>query len=84
MKSTGITRKIDELGRIVLPIELRRTINISDRDTLEIYVENDRIILKKYGQTCTFCGENTSLLKFKNKCVCPRCTSELKNLGRMA
>jgi len=54
MKSTGIIRKVDELGRIVLPIELRRMLDIAERDELEIYMENDRIILQKYEPTCVF------------------------------
>ena len=54
MKSTGIIRKVDELGRIVLPIELRRTLDISERDELEIYMENDRIILQKFEPACVF------------------------------
>ena len=56
MKSTGIVRKIDELGRLVLPIELRRTLEISDGDSLEIFVEDNTIILKKYQPACIFCG----------------------------
>ena len=55
MKSTGITRKVDELGRIVLPIEMRRTLDIAERDELEIFVENDRIVLQKYEPSCIFC-----------------------------
>ena len=58
MKSTGIVRKVDELGRIVLPIELRRTLNIDIKDSIEIYVENDSIVLKKFEPTCIFCGSN--------------------------
>ena len=56
MKSTGIVRKVDELGRIVLPIELRRTLDIDVKDALEIYVEGSQIILKKYEPACVFCG----------------------------
>ena len=58
MKSTGIVRKVDELGRIVLPIELRRTLEIADRDPLEIYVEGSSIVLKKYRPTCIFCDSD--------------------------
>ena len=54
MKSTGIVRKVDELGRIVLPIELRRNLDIAERDGMEIFVENDRIILRKYEPACVF------------------------------
>ena len=56
MKSTGIVRKVDELGRIVLPIELRRTMGIDVKDALEIYVEGDTIMLRKYEPSCVFCG----------------------------
>ena len=57
MKSTGIVRKVDELGRIVLPIEMRRTLDIAEKDALEIYVEGDSIILRKYQPACIFCQE---------------------------
>ncbi|MCR4770979.1 MAG: AbrB/MazE/SpoVT family DNA-binding domain-containing protein, partial [Oscillospiraceae bacterium] len=56
MKTTGIVRQVDSLGRIVLPIELRRTLDIAERDSLEIYVEEDRIVLKKFAPSCIFCG----------------------------
>ncbi|GEN89345.1 AbrB/MazE/SpoVT family DNA-binding domain-containing protein [Oceanobacillus sp. FSL W8-0428] len=61
MKSTGIVRKVDELGRVVIPIELRRTLDIKEKDTMEIYVDNDRIVLKKYrpNMTCQITGELT-------------------------
>ena len=58
MKSTGIIRKVDDLGRIVLPIELRRVLDIAERDELEIFMENDRIILQKYEPACIFCGSS--------------------------
>jgi transcriptional pleiotropic regulator of transition state genes len=59
MKSTGIVRKVDELGRVVIPIELRRTLGIAEKDSLEIYVDDERIILKKYkpNMTCHVTGE---------------------------
>lgn len=59
MKSTGIVRKVDELGRVVIPIELRRTLGIEQKDALEIYVDDDKIILKKYmpNMTCSITGE---------------------------
>lgn len=78
MKSTGIVRKVDELGRIVLPIELRRTLDIAEKDSLEIYVDDNRIILKKYEPTCVFCGSSKDVLSFKGKNICPNCLSELK------
>ena len=77
MKSTGVVRKLDELGRIVLPIELRRTLDISVRDTLEIFVEEDKIILKKYHPACIFCGNPKGVTSFKGKNVCPDCIREL-------
>lgn len=78
MKSTGIVRKVDELGRIVLPIELRRTLNIDIKDSIEIYVENDSIVLKKFEPTCIFCGSNENLKTFHDKNVCGKCLNEMK------
>lgn len=78
MKSTGIIRKIDELGRIVLPIELRRKMDISEKDSLEIYVDGDSVILKKYEPTCIFCGESKNVISYKDKNVCASCVQELK------
>ena len=77
MKSTGIMRKIDELGRVVLPIELRRKMDISEKDSLEIYVEGDSIILKKYQPSCIFCGEPKNVIAFKGKNVCENCVQAL-------
>ncbi|HIV67446.1 MAG TPA: AbrB/MazE/SpoVT family DNA-binding domain-containing protein [Candidatus Butyricicoccus stercorigallinarum] len=77
MKSTGIVRKVDELGRIVLPIELRRTLNIDVKDSLEIYVDGAQIILKKYEPACVFCGNAKDIVHFKDKNVCRRCLNEL-------
>ena len=57
MKSTGVVRKVDELGRIVLPIELRRSLDIAEKDALEIYVDGEQVVLKKYQPACVFCGE---------------------------
>lgn len=78
MKATGITRKIDELGRIVLPIELRRGLGISEKDSLEIYVEDEKIILKKYKQACVFCNNDENLVDFNGKYVCADCIAQLK------
>lgn len=77
MKSTGIVRKIDELGRVVLPIELRRTLDIDIKDPLEIYVDNSSIILKKYAPACVFCGDADDIINFKGKNVCKKCIKEL-------
>ncbi|HHV59389.1 MAG TPA: AbrB/MazE/SpoVT family DNA-binding domain-containing protein [Clostridiaceae bacterium] len=79
MKSTGIVRKVDELGRVVLPIELRRTLDIAEKDALEIYVEGNTIILKKYEPACLFCGNARDVLVYKGKSICPDCMREIKN-----
>lgn len=78
MKATGITRQIDALGRVVLPMELRRTLNICVTDPLEIYTEEDKIILKKYTPGCTFCNNSSDLTNFKGKRICPQCLAALK------
>jgi transcriptional pleiotropic regulator of transition state genes len=76
-KATGIVRKIDELGRIVLPIELRRSLEIPDGAPLEIYVNDDEIILRKYTMSCTFCGNNEDLKIILNRPVCSDCLDKL-------
>lgn len=78
MKSTGIVRKVDELGRVVLPIELRRTLNIAEKDALEIYVDGQNIILKKYEPACIFCGNAKDVIIHKNKNICSECLSDIK------
>ena len=80
MKSTGIVRKVDELGRIVLPIEMRRTLDIGERDSLEIFVEKDSIILKKYQSSCVFCGSMKDVVRFEEKNICGECIEKLKTL----
>ncbi len=80
MKSTGIVRKVDELGRIVLPIELRRTLEIAERDSLEIYVEGSTIILKKYEPACIFCGDAKDVVNYKGRNICKNCLEEMKKI----
>ena len=80
MKSTGIVRRVDELGRVVIPIELRNKFNISEKDPIEIYVDGSSIILKKYEQSCIFCGNTKNLVEYKDKLVCDKCTSLLNSL----
>lgn len=80
VKSTGIVRKVDELGRIVIPIELRRNLDIDEKDSLEIYVEDDHIILKKYSPACAFCSNVGGITVFKGRNVCQTCLSELTEL----
>ncbi|NFB55937.1 AbrB/MazE/SpoVT family DNA-binding domain-containing protein [Clostridium botulinum] len=78
MKNIGIVRKIDPLGRIVLPKELRKALNIKDNETsLEIYTEGEEIILKKYEPACIFCGEAKEVINFKGKNICKICLKEL-------
>jgi transcriptional pleiotropic regulator of transition state genes len=79
MKSTGIVRKVDELGRVVLPIELRRTLDIAEKDALEIYVDANSIILKKYEPACIFCSDAKDVVSYKGKNICPNCLKELKS-----
>ena len=77
MKSTGIVRRVDELGRVVIPIELRRSLDIGIRDQLEIYVEGSKIILRKHEPNCVFCGAAEDVILFKGKNVCAACAKEL-------
>ena len=79
MKSTGIVRKIDDLGRIVLPIEQRRILEIGDRDSLEIFIEDNMLILKKYQPACIFCGNAKDVMTFKGRNICPNCIHEINN-----
>ena len=81
MKSLGIVRRIDHVGRIVLPKELRRLFDLVDNeDSLEIFVEDDKIILKKYEPTCIFCGDSKNVTNYKGKNICAGCVKELKKL----
>ena len=77
MKATGIVRKVDELGRIVLPIELRRTLNIEIKDSLEIFVDGESIILKQYKPCCVFCGEGSDMVTHMGKNVCAECAKAI-------
>lgn len=77
MKATGIVRKIDSLGRIVIPMELRTLLDISEKDPLEIFIEEDRIILKKYSPNCVFCEATENLTLYKGKLICPQCIKDL-------
>lgn len=79
MKSTGIVRKVDELGRIVLPIELRRNLDIEERDPVEIFLEGDKIVLQKYEPACLFCGSSVGLTQYRGKNVCRDC---VRNMNR--
>ncbi|MBP3270891.1 MAG: AbrB/MazE/SpoVT family DNA-binding domain-containing protein [Ruminococcus sp.] len=77
MKSTGIIRNVDDLGRIVLPIEIRRTFDLDTKDQVEIYTDNDMIILKKFQRSCIFCKSSEDIKIYKDKAVCAKCLEEL-------
>lgn len=77
MKSIGMVRKIDDLGRIVLPMELRRQFGVSPRDALEIYTDDDKIILKKYEPACIFCGDASGIVNFEGRNICPNCAKKI-------
>lgn len=79
MKSTGIVRKVDELGRIVLPIELRRTLDINEKDSIEIFVEGNRVVLQKYQPACVFCGSAEDVFTFMGRNVCSKCCEQMKS-----
>ncbi|MCE5220977.1 MAG: AbrB/MazE/SpoVT family DNA-binding domain-containing protein [Clostridium sp.] len=78
MKSTGVVRRVDELGRIVIPIELRRTLDIAEKDALEIYVDGEQIILKKYEPACIFCGDARDVINYRGKNICTKCLEQIK------
>ena len=78
MKSTGIVRKVDELGRIVLPIALRRTLDIAEKDSMEIYIEGDAIILRKYQPACIICDSAKDIVSYRGKNVCSDCIRMLE------
>ncbi len=80
MKSTGILRSVDELGRIVLPKSMRQNLEISERDQLEIYTEGDRIVLRKHQPSCIFCEGTENVVFFNGKRVCAACLEELKRM----
>ncbi len=79
MKSTGIVRRVDELGRVVIPIELRRTLQIDESDPLEIYVDGEKIYLQQYRSACIFCGSTKDVINFRGKNICKSCLEAAKN-----
>lgn len=82
MKSTGIVRKVDELGRVVIPIEIRNQFNIVEKDPIEIYVNGSSIVLKKYEPNCIFCGNNKDLLSYNDKLICSDCAKKIGTLEK--
>lgn len=80
MKSTGIIRRVDELGRVVIPIELRNKFGIAEKDPIEIFVDGSNIVLKKFEPNCIFCGSSKKLSEYKDKLVCDKCLEKLSGL----
>lgn len=78
MLSTGIVRKVDELGRVVLPKELRGTLDIAIKDPLEIYVDGKTILLKKYQPGCVFCGSAKNVMRIHDQNICPECRKDFQ------
>ena len=82
MKSTGIIRRVDELGRVVLPIELRNKFGITEKDPMEIYVDGSSIVLKKYEVNCIFCGNTKNLIEYQDKLICEKCAEKIAKLNK--
>ena len=82
MKSTGIIRRVDELGRVVIPIEIRNQFNIVEKDPIEIYVDRSSIILKKFEPNCIFCGNTKNLIEYYDKLICEDCSKKIADLTK--
>ena len=81
IKSTGIVRRMDELGRVVIPMELRNQFKIVEKDPIEIFVDGSSIILRKYLPNCIFCGGTKDLLEYNDKLICNKCADKISNLN---
>ena len=77
MKATGIIRRVDELGRVVIPIEIRNKFDIAEKDPIEIYVDGSSIVLKKYEPNCIFCGNSKNLISYNDKLICKKCAEKI-------
>ncbi len=77
MKSTGIVRKVDELGRVVIPMELRTKLEIEEKDPIEIYVDGSSIILRKVEKSCIFCGNRKKIIMYKDRLICEKCINNI-------
>ena len=77
MKSTGMIRRVDELGRVVIPKEIRNKLDIQEKDPIEIYVDGSCIVLKKFESNCIFCGNTKDLIEYKGKLICKKCINSL-------
>ncbi len=81
MKSTGMVRKLDELGRVVIPKEIRHKLNIEEKDPIEIYIQGESVVLKKYEASCIFCNNSKKLSNYKDKLICSNCLSQISKLS---
>ena len=77
---TGITRPVDALGRIVIPMEIRESFDIKTKDLLDIYVQDNKIVLKKHNDSCIFCDSSDNLIVFEDKKVCKKCLEKLSSI----
>ena len=82
MKSTGIIRLLDELGRIVIPKELREKFKLKEKDPIEIFVEGSNIILRKYETSCIFCNNSKKLVSYNGKLICSKCAEKISNIAK--
>lgn len=80
MRATGIVRQVDQLGRFVLPMELRRDLEIAPKDGVEIYVDGENVVLEKHRPACVFCGSNDELADFKGRLVCGECRTAISSV----
>lgn len=78
MKPTGFVKRIDEMGRIVIPKNVRQTINVTTGDSLQFFIDGDGIVMKKFSSACEFCGSDNDLTELKGKYICAECVSHLK------
>ncbi len=78
MRTPGLVRKIDDLGRIVIPSELRRTLEINSGDELELFCEGDTLLLRKFSPACVFCGSIEDMVCYRGKNICMKCIREIK------
>ncbi|MDR2457510.1 MAG: AbrB/MazE/SpoVT family DNA-binding domain-containing protein [Clostridiales Family XIII bacterium] len=82
MKAVGIVRKVDLLGRVVIPAEIRRTLNVEVNDPMEIFMDNDKIVLRKYSPNCIFCGSDKDMSMISGRPVCKKCLNDIKDAAK--
>ena len=81
MKSACFVRKVDRLGRVVLPAELRHELNIAEQDTVEVQISGTSLVIQKYEQACVFCGSSQDILAYRNRSICQQCLHSLRALA---